>query len=325
MSKVRAAAKLKNITSISLITLGTIVTSATLAGFVPNQQLCDIASQFRLVYVIVLGLILVPLLAVRSVVGTAIVAIGFVINSVPIILLSIKPSCEHPQEMQTVTLLNYNSEFQANNRVDLLRQEIDKKRPDVIALVEINQDWLDKLQPSLKEYPHQTVALDGPGLALFSKFPIKTAEIKHFGKTHHPRILATLTVGSKQLNLIVAHPTTPKVSGFEERNQELKLISDEAKALASPKIVVGDFNCTQFSPAFKQFATAGLHDSSLGFGPQPTWPARAGRVIPYTSIPPVVPIDHVLVSGDVCVQKREVGPPLQSDHLPVFVAASLPQ
>lgn len=315
----KSTASVRKLISITLVTLGAIILIATIAGFIPNQQLCDVASHFRLVYIIVLGLILVPLLMVRSAVGVAVVALGFVINSVPIILLLNKPTCVSPSNAQTISILNYNSEFQVNNRVDLLRDEIEKRQPDIIALVEINQKWIDELQPAIKTYQHQKLAIDGPGLALLSKFPIERAEVRHFGKTHHPRILATLLLGEKRLNIIIVHPTTPKPSGFEERNQELKLVTEEARALPSPKMLIGDFNCTQFSPMFKQILSAGLSDSSQGLGPQPTWPARTGRVIPWVTIPPMVPIDHVLVSKDICVLKREVGPPIASDHLPVFV------
>ena len=309
--------------SIPLSALGVIILIATIAGFIPNIQFCDVASHFRLVYIAILGLILVPLLMVRSTFGILIVAVGFVINSVPIILASLPRACLCADNSQMVSILNYNSEFQVNNRVDLLRKEIEKKQPDIIALVEINQRWIDELQPSIEVYKHRKSAIDGPGLALLSKFPIERAEVNHYGKSNHPRIIATLLVGNQHLNVIVVHPTTPKPSGFLERNQELKLVTEEAKSLASPKMVIGDLNCTQFSPVFKQFAAAGLDDSSQGAGLQPTWPARVGRVIPFVPIPPVVPIDHLLVSKDICVVKREVGPPIASDHLPVFLTIKM--
>jgi endonuclease/exonuclease/phosphatase (EEP) superfamily protein YafD len=110
---------------------------------------------------------------------------------------------------------------------------------------------------------------------------------------------------------------------YDERNQELSLIRDEMISMNHPAILVGDLNCGLWSPAFRHLVDAGLHDSEQGFGPQPSWPARNGRVIENVPIPPLVPIDHVLVSNDVCVLQRVTGPPMQSDHLPVFVRVAI--
>jgi endonuclease/exonuclease/phosphatase (EEP) superfamily protein YafD len=89
--------------------------------------------------------------------------------------------------------------------------------------------------------------------------------------------------------------------------------------MPNPKILIGDLNCGPWSPAFSNLLSGGLHDSEQGFGPQPSWPARTGRVVENIPIPPLIPIDHVLVSDDICVVQRQTGPPMQSDHVPVFV------
>jgi endonuclease/exonuclease/phosphatase (EEP) superfamily protein YafD len=54
-----------------------------------------------------------------------------------------------------------------------------------------------------------------------------------------------------------------------------------------------------------------LKDSEQGFGPQPSWSTE--MLIPF------VPIDHFLVSNDIEVLNRVLGPNLGSDHLPVYV------
>ncbi len=95
------------------------------------------------------------------------------------------------------------------------------------------------------------------------------------------------------------------------------------RAMPSPKLLIGDLNCGPWSPAFAHLLASGLRDSEQGFGPQPSWPARKGRVIENLSILPLVPIDHVLTSDDVCIINREVGPAMNSDHLPVNVKAAI--
>ncbi len=54
-----------------------------------------------------------------------------------------------------------------------------------------------------------------------------------------------------------------------------------------------------------------LSDSEQGFGPQPSWSTEL--------LIPVVPIDHFLVSKDIEVLNRVLGPNIGSDHLPVYV------
>ena len=62
---------------------------------------------------------------------------------------------------------------------------------------------------------------------------------------------------------------------------------------------------------------ARLHDSRLGCGIQPTWPA--GRPLLWA------PIDHCLVSKHVIVHSRRVSGNIGSDHYPVVIDFSIRQ
>lgn len=155
---------------------------------------------------------------------------------------------------------------------------------------------------------------------LYMYYPIVKSEVRYFGKSHHPRISAQLGFPTYKLNLVLVHPPTPQVEArFIERNQELSLIASEIKGLTGPTVLVGDFNCGPWSKSFAELLKSGLKDSEQGFGPQPSWPARIGRVVEKVAIPPLVPIDHVLVSDDIRVVSRSSGPAIGADHLPVFV------
>jgi endonuclease/exonuclease/phosphatase (EEP) superfamily protein YafD len=81
-------------------------------------------------------------------------------------------------------------------------------------------------------------------------------------------------------------------------------------------VLLGDLNTTSWSPHFRDLInTAGLKDSRAGFGIQPTWPAGT---------PPLwIPLDHCLVSPEIKVHDRRVGPNVGSDHFPVIVEFSL--
>ncbi len=80
--------------------------------------------------------------------------------------------------MQTISILNFNSDFQQNNRYDLLQKLVTERNPDIIALVEINKKWIDAIEPTTRRYPYNKVLLVGPGIAFFSLFPIDRCEVR---------------------------------------------------------------------------------------------------------------------------------------------------
>jgi endonuclease/exonuclease/phosphatase (EEP) superfamily protein YafD len=226
--------------------------------------------------------------------------------------------------MQSISILLFNTEFQHNLDYGLFDNIILQRQPDIIALVEVDQAWVDHLSEVLKSYPYRQMSFAGAGMALYSKLPIEKVEVRYFGVSHHPRIFAVLKAGEKKINLLVVHPTTPKTeTAFRERSTEMRLMSEEMNSVSAPKVLLGDMNCGPWSPAFATFAQNGLVDSERNFCLQPSWPARTGRVLDNVPIPPLIPIDHVLVSPDVCVLERRAGPAIESDHLPVFTRLAL--
>jgi endonuclease/exonuclease/phosphatase family metal-dependent hydrolase len=94
-------------------------------------------------------------------------------------------------------------------------------------------------------------------------------------------------------------------TSFRERGQQTAAIACELGGAHT--VVIGDFNCTPFSGAYKQLC-CGL-TSATRFAR--TWPARM----------PVIPIDHILVRGlEVVRAGTWTAKParIASDHLPVF-------
>lgn len=294
------------------------------AGFIPNSWICDLASQFKLVYVVLLAILLVLSAVARARIVAAILCGCLLVTAIPVVRMMPHPDCQLPIDRQNISILNFNTEFLYNNRYDLVEQLIEQRHPDIIALVEINKKWIDCIQKALKPYRYSKVVLAAPGMAVYSLYPIENIDVRYYAG--HPRIFMTVKVGTQSIHLLIAHPTTPMSQmGFEERNREFAQLSDEIRSLPRPKMLIGDMNCGPWSPAFRKLLRSGLHDSEQGFGPQPSWPARTGRVFPNVPIPPLIPIDHVLVSEDFCVLQRTAGPPMNSDHLPVFVTLTMPK
>ncbi len=300
----------------------------SMLGFVRGSLLCDFCCQFRLSYFVALPICVVILLALGARPQALICLAAFLLNAIPVINLLTPTACSTPNDKaaRSLTILDFNTEFQHNSDCASFIQQLVDRSPDVFALVEVDQAWIDGLKPALRLYPFRTIVIDGPGLAIFSRYPFEHVEVRHFGKSHHPRILGRLLIGDQHLNFLVAHPTTPKNSdNFKERNEEISLIASELETMPDSRILIADLNCSPWSGEFARLLQAGLNDSEQGFGAQPSWPARVGRIVPHIPIPPIIPIDHILVSKNVCVLRRQVGPAIHSDHLPVTVQILIPK
>jgi endonuclease/exonuclease/phosphatase family metal-dependent hydrolase len=76
----------------------------------------------------------------------------------------------------------------------------------------------------------------------------------------------------------------------------------------SPVVVAGDFNATRDLPSFHAFLDDGWCDVADGHGMLSTWGA-GGR------LPPLLRLDHVLVSPDVGVRDVHRTRSVGSDHL----------
>jgi endonuclease/exonuclease/phosphatase (EEP) superfamily protein YafD len=80
--------------------------------------------------------------------------------------------------------------------------------------------------------------------------------------------------------------------------------------------LLGDLNVTPWSPYFQELlAATGLRDSARGWGLQPSWPTM--------SLLLRVPIDHCLISPELHVTERTLGPDIGSDHFPLLVTLAV--
>lgn len=195
---------------------------------------------------------------------------------------------------------------------------IEKENPDIIALQEISNDWLDQIKPHLSGYPTQLSVprQDNFGIGLYSKFPGKVKEVNLSPKKiiGVPSIQAELLIGKENITIITTHPMPPAgQQAALSRNLQLEALAKRARGAKEPVIIVGDLNITPWSPYFQKLLKDGdLQDSAQGFGWQPTWPAQFWHML--------IPIDHMLTRG-IKVEKRYLGPSIESDHWPLFIEA----
>jgi endonuclease/exonuclease/phosphatase (EEP) superfamily protein YafD len=200
--------------------------------------------------------------------------------------------------------------FKDNDRYDDLARLIRRERPDVVGLVEYAPGWPEGLADIRREFPYRVEAPTGSkGLALwFRARPLAIDLPESPMPGAWPFLHASFEFEGRTRHLWLIHPSLP----FARRNTpELAALAERIGRTGGSRIVVGDMNCTEGSPHFADFLRdAGLRDSRLGFGRQPSWP---------TDWPYRIALDHAFVSDDLAVLDRRLGPMIGSDHFPLVL------
>jgi endonuclease/exonuclease/phosphatase (EEP) superfamily protein YafD len=190
---------------------------------------------------------------------------------------------------------------------------------DVVVLAEVTPAWAEALAELDALYPHRVVEPrdDKFGIALLSQWPLAEPRVIT-PADGPPAIVAVLERDASTCLIVAAHPPAPISAAWSAwRDAQLDAFAELVAGADRPAILVGDLNTTPWSHVFGRLvATSGLRDSALGYGIQSTW--NAHRPVPR------IPIDHVLVSPDIRVLDRRVGPGVGSDHLPVEARLVLP-
>src|SRR5262249_40324851 len=154
---------------------------------------------------------------------------------------------------------------------------IRRERPDVVGLIELTPAWVAGLAAIRAEYPYRIEApLGTQGLALwFRARPAVLDPLAWPAPCAAPFLHAEFVFARRPGHLWLAHPTMPLP---RKDCPDLPALAARIGRTQGSRIAIGDLNTTEGSPRFADFlATSGLRDSRLGFGRQPSWPAK----VPY--------------------------------------------
>jgi endonuclease/exonuclease/phosphatase (EEP) superfamily protein YafD len=302
----------------------------SIAGFIPPRwRYFDLAGHFR-VYYLYLALALGALAVVLNFWVLSALALGVAMINGVVLLPWLIPSKKRFRNIKVTTPDQANGRISRLLLANVLRKNrefarlvelVDEIKPDLIALVEPDQEWFEGLEGLYQVYPYRHTALrkDNYGLGLLSKYPLRECGVKYLTDQGTPTIFGTIDQDGNPLTVFVTHPAPPKSQReLAFREAQLEQLVELSGDTSGNVILCGDFNCSPWTSSFRRMARqAGLRDSSHGFGLQPTWPAdRGGKVIPWR---PKVAIDHVLVSQNIDILQRWRGPKIGSDHWPVLV------
>jgi endonuclease/exonuclease/phosphatase (EEP) superfamily protein YafD len=283
------------------------------------HQAFELTTHFYVQYTVILAVTVLGLCALRrwkpGLFLAAFLAVCLA-KLLPLYMSPGQPAAANSGHLRVATV-NVHTE---NTQYDKVVSAVKDASPDVVAFEETDSTWFDQLKTGLgRDYPNfWALPLMGDcGIAIFSKRPLTNTAIHTYGGVKLPCLVATIDVSGKPVTLVAMH-TFPPMSEMmlKARNREMEGLVIEKQMLGERFIVMGDFNCTRWSPYFQPMLDGlDAHDTSLGFGVQPSWPTK--------SIIFRIPIDQILTSKSFITTRRWLGPDTGSDHFPVFADLAL--
>ncbi len=294
-----------------------LVALASLAGSLARRGwLLELASHFRPQYTIVLSVGAVLAAALRQPLAAILLGTVAIYNGLLLAPFYRRRRASRPQKSVPEPLELVVANVRTKNRsFERAAAYFERLAPDLLALVEVDEGWLDGISRLRAVLPYSTALpdLNNYGLALFSKLPLENEGVHHFLEDGPPSLVADLRTNHGSLHIILTHPPPPlRADLAQQRDRQLRAIGSYVREQSKPVVLLGDLNITPWSPAFHELLRLGeLRDGRLGHGIQASWP---------TLFPPfLIPIDHALVSDGWDVVRFSAGDSVGSDHLPLIV------
>jgi endonuclease/exonuclease/phosphatase (EEP) superfamily protein YafD len=221
-----------------------------------------------------------------------------------------------PQQQINLMISNV---FEDNTNSVGCLAEVDKANPDVLLLLETNERWDRETRQLEQKYPHYIrVPMENTyGMLLYSKFPLSDSSVKYLVEDDIPSIHTKVQLkNGMKVQLYAVHPTPPVPKEnvrATERDKELLLVADLAKAATIPVIVMGDLNDVAWSHTTELFLKmSGLLDPRRGRGFFNTFHAHH-TILRF-------PLDHAFTSKDFKLNSMRRLENFDSDHFPMFVS-----
>lgn len=246
------------------------------------------------------------LLFAAAIAASAIVPIFFPAPSQPIV-----------DATQRLRIMSFNVLGSNRSHAEVIA-EIRQHDPDVLIIVEYTINWEKALAGLKSDYPYvlEQPRWHGFGIALFSKLQLKNPSILESMPLANdlPVVKATIDFAGRPLEVLGAHLINPIGEDRRRlRSEQFTALAEELSRDPAERVLLGDFNCTNWSSEFRSFLReTDLRDSRQGFGILPSWSPQGLEVLS-------IPIDHALVSSGLVVLKRTTGEKAGSDHRPAIV------
>jgi endonuclease/exonuclease/phosphatase (EEP) superfamily protein YafD len=263
-------------------------------------------------YTFALVMLLIALVSARRrlplVVLTALVAVLLAMHVTWVAPLFIRDG--RPVTSEPFTVLSLNMRAEGADTDDLVAQA---EAADVVVLLEATPSAVAAaVGVGLQDtHPHSAgEALYGrTGSLIYSRFPLTDAD--PLPATRFPQWAATVAVPEVgPVRVFAVHPCNP-FCGPGMWPREHAVVADAvARARDVPVVVAGDFNAVEDHLPMRRLREMGRRSATdlAGAGWLPTYPANS-------RIPPVIPIDHILVDGRLSATSVQRVTVRGTDHL----------
>ena len=289
------------------------LTGTWLGSLGRHHWLLDLASHFRLQYLVVCAAVLLFALLRRRMALLLVALVSLLWNAQLVVAVHQTASPLAAATVRPLRVLTFNVLTSNARPLDAVAHVM-AADADIVCLLEVSDGWHEFLEPLRVKYPERVedLAAGNFGIACYTRLPVKSSEIRRFTPWGLPSVLLNLDHFGAPLTFLGTH-TLPPVNG--ENAAALRTHLSDVAALAAgiegEVIVAGDLNATPWCEGMRLLREG----SRLDFhSVDPVWPPTWGQFLPMR-----IPIDHVLVKGGLTVQKRTLGPHLGSDHRSVTV------
>lgn len=208
--------------------------------------------------------------------------------------------------------------LQENNDYSKLLQQIKDMDPDIIFLVETDNDWRNETEILNKNYPYSLKhPLDNTyGLLFYSRLKVTESSVKFLVKKEVPSIEATILLpGGVPVKLYGLHPKPPvpeESLHSSAKDKELMKVALAIEHLKDPCVVMGDLNDVAWSHVTELFRkVSGLLDPRRGRGFYSTFNANH-RWMRF-------PLDYIFCSSHFVLRNMKRMPHNGSDHFAMFI------
>jgi len=215
--------------------------------------------------------------------------------------------------------VNANDGLADPNRIAQLAQD---NTADVVVITELTSELAHDLTiAGLNNLvtPRRVEFQDtgGDGIGIWTAPPLR--EAARVQGLSRPAVSGVLGTSAGPVGVIAAHAAGSAITPGPGWRSDLQRLPGLVPAAEGGRgIIIGDFNTTPWSPAFRRLASGPWRDSAdvVGRGLRPTWPS-------WTPLP-ISPLDHVLVSGGLGVSAVNAADVPGSGHRALFVTVVVP-
>ena len=259
-----------------------------------------------------------------------IITVGLVGTEIILVKLAHSRFMSPETKGKQVSLISYNLFFK-NKYPEPILQEIERENSDILLFQEYTPDWEARIIQRLgKKYPHRkTYAHRGThGLAIFSKYPIKSVKYLRNQNNRPIAQIAELNIDGIPLAIANTHLASPALAvenpdrfwelyhrvyqSREKQLEELQQVIKNDFPEKMPRIIAGDLNTMKFEPLYRDltYTYLDLFDK-FGNGMGQTFPNSAKLKYP------LITLDYILLHGNIKPIDAVVLPGSSSDHLAI--------